>query len=347
MIPYAVAWWPQAGTVAPDMSASRARRRHLVAALVLPLSTVAACGASGPGASPSSGPGSAPPRPSVPAPAASAGCATALPQPAPGAVTVDIPAATVKVTDPGSEPRRLLAQRPARTQVTKLFTNSLQVSQVTGDQPSGGNRDVTLPITAQPSCSDPGDVALFFGAPTSTDPALTQSLSPEAGTVGHLRATSDGQARSITLAPPAGVAAEAQSTFEQALLQTLSRTVALPADPVGAGARWTVTRRLTGETDLTQTMTVTAKTVGVSGTVELTAHVDESPDDSVFRVPGSNTQLAITSYTSEGPADVDLDAGLPLPTAGGVTLQGGRTLTGDEQGRTLVQKTGFTYRFGG
>ena len=41
---------------------------------------------------------------------------------------------------------------------------------------------------------------------------------------------------------------------------------------------------------------------------ELKAKVDESPDDSVFRVPGSGSTLTIESYTSEGNGTIEIDA---------------------------------------
>ncbi|MFC7751947.1 hypothetical protein [Tsukamurella soli] len=282
---------------------------------------------------------------SIAAPSPSAGCAArAVTMPA-DAVTVDLPSATVTVTDPGAQPRRALTLAPTRTQATTLFTNSLQVSQITGQQPSGGNRDVTVPLTAQPTCTDPTDVALYFGAPSSTDPALTHALRAEAGTVGRIRLAATGEVRSMTLNAPDGISDEAQSAFEQALLQTFTRMLPLPAEAVGAGATWTVTRHLTGETDLQQTSTVTAAAVPASGAVRLTATVDESPQTSIFTVPGSDRVLTITSYTSTGPADLTLDPALPLPASGGAALQGGRTLAGDTPGQQLVQKTGLVYRF--
>ncbi|TWS25832.1 hypothetical protein FK268_00730 [Tsukamurella sputi] len=287
--------------------------------------------------------GSATARQSVAAPAATAGCLVTPPALPGHAVTVDVPQAKVVLDDPGSGPTRAVTVRPTAVAEYALFTNSLQVSQVAGDQPSGGNRDVTLPLTAQPACADPLDVYLYFGAPRSTDPATTQALTVEEGSVARVRLTAGGEVRSFTLAAPPGVSTEAQSTFEQALLQTFLRLVPLPAEPVGTGATWTVTRAIRADSALTQTMRVT-----LGGSVErpeLTAKVDESPDDSVFRVPGSDTTLTIESYTSEGNGTIEVDPARAFGM-GGVQLEGGRTLVGDDPARKLTQKTGSIYRFG-
>lgn len=323
------------------MHGKRLRLVPVVAVSTVALgATLAGCGG---GDSTDAGASSAPARQSVAAPAATAGC-TNTPPVLPGhAVTVDVPQAKVVLDSPGSGPARTVAVRPSAVAEYALFTNSLQVSQVADEQPSGGNRDVTLPMTAQPTCADPLDVYLYFGAPRSTDPATTQALEVEEGSVARVRLTAGGEVRSFTLAAPPGVSTEAQSTFEQALLQTFLRLVPLPAEPVGTGAVWTVTRAIRADSTLTQTMQVTLG--GTALRPELKAKVDESPDDSVFRVPGSGTTLTIESYTSEGNGTIEID-----PTRafgqGGVQLEGGRTLVGDDPGRKLTQKTGSVYRFG-
>ncbi|BDH58029.1 hypothetical protein [Tsukamurella sp. PLM1] len=316
------------------------RRWRLVPVLVAAGVAVGACGDGGAPGSESVA-SSAPP--SVAAPAPAAGCTQDPPALPAGAVTVDVPQATVVLGDPGTGERRALAVRPTAVAEYGLFTNTLQVSQVAGEQPSGGNRDVTLPMSAQPTCADPLDVYLFFGAPRSTDTAMTKALEPAAGTVGRARLAPSGEVRSFTIAAPAGIAAEAQATFEQALLQTFLRLVPLPAEPVGAGATWTATRGIRADSTLTQTMRVTL--AGTVGAPELKAEVEESPDDSVFRVPGSDQVLTIESFTSEGSGTIAVDPAKAFGQ-GGVQLEGGRTLLGDDPGRKLVQKTGSVYRFG-
>ncbi|KXO87712.1 hypothetical protein AXK56_14980 [Tsukamurella pulmonis] len=286
---------------------------------------------------------SAPARQSVAAPDPAAGCTSAPPELPGHAVTVDVPQAKAVLDTPGAGAGRALTIRPTAVAQYSLFTNSLQVSQVAGEQPTGGNRDVTLPFTAQPTCADPLNVYLFFDAPRSTDTATTKALEVEAGSVARVRMAPSGEVRSFTLAAPPEVSSEAQSAFEQALLQTFLRLVPLPAEPVAPGATWTVTRAIRADSTLTQTMQVT-----LAGTVErpeLKAKVDESPDDSVFRVPGSDSTLTIESYTSEGNGTVEIDPARAFGQ-GGVQLEGGRTLVGDDPAKKLTQKTGSVYRFG-
>ncbi|WP_148281545.1 hypothetical protein [Tsukamurella sp. 1534] len=317
------------------------RRLRLVPVLAALGVAVAACGDgdSGGGAASSS----AAPRMSAAAPAPSAGCVRNPPVLPGHAVTIDVPQASITVDDPGTGERRAPAMRPTAVGQAKLFTNTLQVSQVAGEQPSGGNRDVTLPLTSQPSCADPLDVYLFFDAPSSTDTALTTALEPEAGQVGRVRLAPTGEVRSFTIAAPAGVSAEAQGAFEQALLQTFLRLVPVPAEPVGTGATWTATRKIRADSNLTQTMKVTL--AGTPERPELSATVDEEPDDSLFRVPGSDRTLTIESFTSAGKGTATIDPARAFPVDGGVQLEGGRTLAGDDAARKLTQKTGSIYRF--
>lgn len=324
------------------MHGKRLRLVPVVAASTVALgAALAGCG--GGDSTTSGASSSAPARQSLAAPAAAAGC-TPNPPTLPGhAVTVDVPQAKVVLDSPGTGATRAVTVRPTAVAEYSLFTNSLQVSQVAGEQPSGGNRDVTLPFTAQPACADPLDVYLFFGAPTSTDAATTKALEVEAGSVARVHLTPSGEVRSFTLAAPPGVSSEAQSAFEQALLQTFLRLVPLPAEPVGPGATWTATRAIRSDSKLTQTMRVTLG--GTAERPELAAKVDESPDDSVFRVPGSDTTLTIESYTSEGNGTIAIDPARAFGQ-GGVQLEGGRTLVGDDPAKKLTQKTGSVYRFG-
>lgn len=325
----------------------RVHGRRLRLVPVLMVSTVAlgvGVSACGDGGSTGGVPGSsAAPRQSVAAPAPSAGCLANPPALPTTAVTVDVPLAKVVLDQPGSGELRALAVRPTTVGEYGLFTNSLQVSQVAGEQPSGGNRDVTLPLATQPTCADPLDVYMFFGAPKSTDTAMTTALEVESGTVGRVRLAASGEVRAFTIAAPPGVQSEAQATFEQALLQAFLRLVPLPAEPVGIGATWTATRSIRADSTLTQTMKVTLG--GTLDRPELKASVDESPDDSVFRVPGSDRILTIETYTSEGNGTVSIDPAQAFGQ-GGVQLQGGRTLVGDDAAKKLTQKTGSVYRFG-
>ncbi|ADG79230.1 Lipoprotein OS=Tsukamurella paurometabola (strain ATCC 8368 / DSM / CCUG 35730 / CIP 100753/ JCM 10117 / KCTC 9821 / NBRC 16120 / NCIMB 702349 / NCTC 13040)OX=521096 GN=Tpau_2629 PE=4 SV=1 [Tsukamurella paurometabola] len=312
----------------------------MVAALGAVAVASAACGSSDGGAGPSS---AAPEATSHAAPAPSAGCAAAAPAMPANAATIDVPQAAITLEQAGEGAQRTVALRPTATAATSLFTNSLQVSMVSGEQPSGGNRDVTLPFTSQPTCADPLDVVLYFGAPTSTDAALTKALAGQQGHIARVKLTAGGEVRSFTIAAPPGISTEAQATFEQALLQTFLRMIPLPAEPVGTGATWTSIRKIRADSDLTQTMKVT-----LGGTVEspvLTAVVDEEPDGDVFRVPGSSTTLTIESYTMAGKGSATIDPARAFPVDGGVQLEGGRTLVGDDPSRKLTQKTGAISRW--
>ncbi|MGZ8180207.1 hypothetical protein ACXVUM_19985 [Williamsia sp. SKLECPSW1] len=307
------------------------RRLPLTVASVVGVAVLAmsGCGSSG-----SSGAGEAT------SASASAGCAEQTTVGAPGASLLPIPPAAVTVEDAGAAPQAALAGTPDRQspQQVSLRVVSSSTTAREGEQPSTVSQDVTLPLTARVACSDPTDVELGVGRPTSPDTGLSDALSAVDGSRAGLAVAAGSVPVSLRIVPAADAGDEARAAVEQTLVSALQRSVAVPTRPVGIGARWRAVRTLDGAATVTQTTTATLRQRDGSRVV-LDVTVDETPVDSTFTVPGRGERLTIGSYSFSGSGTVTVDLARGLPVAGSLTMSGGRTLIGDDPARPLVQQT--------
>lgn len=146
---------------------------------------------------------------------------------------------------------------------------------------------------------------------------------------------------SLRISPPEDAGSAARLAVEQSLVQALQRSVPLPTEPVGDGARWTVQRTIESSVTLTQTMQV--ELVGLDGDrVELEVSVEEEPVDDVFRIPGSDETLRIARYSMSGSGKLTVDLARAMPVRGDLTLSGARELVGADPAMPVIQQTGFT-----
>ena len=70
--------------------------------------------------------------------------------------------------------------------------------------------------------------------------------------------------------------------------------------------------------------------------------VDEEPVNSVFAIPGSEAKLHINRYSMTGKGSITVDLRRLLPTAGRMSMKGGRELVGDDPNRPILQQNEFT-----
>ncbi|MCP2195886.1 hypothetical protein LX14_003616 [Williamsia deligens] len=285
-------------------------------------------GPSGVGSSAAAGSGSA------------SGCAGTTTVGAEGASLLPVPPAAVTLEDPGAAPQAALTGTPDRTtaQQVSLRVVSSSTTARAGDQPSSSTQDVTLPLTARVACTDPTDVELDLGRPSSPDTGLAGSLAAVAGSRAGLAVTTGSVPVSLRLLPAAGADDAARAAIEQTMISALQRSVSLPTQPVGIGARWRAVRTIDGAATVTQTLTATLRArTGSRLTLDVT--VDETPVSSTFTVPGQGQQLTIDSFTFAGSGTLDVDLTRGLPVSGSLSVSGGRTLVGDDPARPLVQRT--------
>jgi len=276
--------------------------------------------------------------------APAAGCTTDSTAGVQGSALLPVPPAQVTVLNPGADPRSPVAYQPDRTtpqQVTLTATSALN-SSAGPDGPQSDTTSVTMPLTARAHCVDASDVEMTLGTPTSPDPDLDASL----------RATKESQAGmamgpgaapiSLRILPAKDANDAARQAIESSLVGSLQRSVTVPTDvPLGAGAQWRTERTVDSGTQVKQTITATLRSRD-GDRLHIDFSIDESPLNSVFAIPGSTQTLTIDTYTMTGNGSVVIDLGRGLPVAGSLTISGGRTLSGDDPTKPLIQQMSFT-----
>ncbi len=269
-----------------------------------------------------------------------AGCSTESTVTAMGASLLPLPPAAVTLIDSGSQPTATATGSPdlTRAQSVRLVTTSSSSSVSAGQPRSDTTQTVDLPLTARTLCTDPTDVELDLGAASSPDPDLSRSLWAVRGSKAGLAVATGSVPISLRILPAAAADDAARSAIEQTLVQALQRSVTLPREPIGLGARWRAVRTLNGAATITQTITATLRE-RAGDTLTVDVAVDEEPVDSVFTVPGSGATLTISSYTMSGTGTMIIDLARGLPRAGKLTVRGGRSLVGSDPTRPLIQQT--------
>lgn len=293
------------------------RRAALVAVLAVPLIALGCSSAPQPGAT-------------------AAGSSAAAPSSAPSqpdTATVPVAPVSVVLSDPGQEPRRVLALDLGPSQQVTLTTRAGIVQTVGGQDPVDlSSPEVAVPLTATPrSASDPlapRPVDLALGTPTSPDAILTQALGAEAGSTAALTVAPTAAVGTLAITPAAAALDTARSAVEQALRQAVGLGVALPAAEVGTGARWTVSQQLDSlGLPLRQDLTVTLLEVAGS-TVRLGVVLAQTPLANTWTLPDSGgTTFSVDSYPMQGTGELTLDLRRPLPVAGSVQLDGRQVYT--------------------
>lgn len=271
----------------------------------------------------------------------------AAPSSTPAAAAVDVPAVSVTVSEAGAEPRAVLALAPGgEPQRVTLTTAAGIVQRIGGQEPVDlSSPEVSLPLTATTTAGEPTDrVAVVLGTPTSPDAILADALVPEAGSTADLEVAPSAAVTALAITPAPDALDTARSAVEQALRQAVQLAVALPADPVGVGARWTVSQQL-DSLGLPLRQDVTATLTARDGDrVTLALALAQTPLANLWTVPGGGGTFSVDSYPMQGTGEVTLDLGAPLPTAGELSLTGTQVYT--RQADSLVLSQDVTNRVG-
>ena len=268
---------------------------------------------------------------------------TSNPSSSTAAAAIEVPPVSVTLTDPGQEPRSTLGLRlgTAAPQQVTLTTQASIVQQI-GEQDSVdlSSPEISVPLTATTTADSTrpaAQVALAVGTPTSPDSILTDSLTKEAGSSAALTVIPNAAVTGLSITANDAALDTARSAVEQALRQAVQLAVALPADPVGVGARWTVSQQLDSlGLPLRQDIATTLTAVDGSR-VALAVTLSQTPLANTWSVPGGGGQLSVDSYPMQGTGTVTVDLAAPLPVAGSLTLAGKQVYTSRGDGTVLSQ----------
>ena len=291
---------------APARSLLARRARGLLATAVAAslLIGVAACGSDEPEA-PADGP------------ATSAEAQTLEPE-----VTVDPgPAPEVELLDAGSGEKRVLAyapsREPAQVEVTMSSTRRTEVPGTQARIDETPAQTLTLEGQSEPDVDGAQRAAVTVREFTSVDELRAAQFATAPGfTVVWTRAA-DGSVRELGLAAPGGATDAARAGVEITANAVADATVVFPAEAIGAGARWTVTRLI--DDAVAPSRVVTYEIVELDGdiaTVKTSTTAPDPADTLTAPAPDGATEVTLDVETYEvsgsGELTVDLRAALPV-----------------------------------
>ena len=193
-----------------------------------------------------------------------------------------------------------------------------------------------LPLTA--NIQTDGDVrtsTVTVGTPTGDNTERNDDIASAEGFRMTSEQDSSGRTQTRSFSAPEGVTDSARASVEEALVQMNNLPLVFPSEPLGKGAKWTVSNRVDdGGMSLLQdvTYTVTSKQ---NKTVTLAVSVDRRPATQFL----SGTDLKILDVTTESSGQITVDLTHPLPQRGSVSLTTTTRYGKDDSATEVVQKS--------
>lgn len=261
-------------------------------------------------------------------------------------VTLPIPSTELTLLDPGAEPRTTLGGPlpDAASSEVPVFS-SVEVYQTIDSDPEQDFSSPAVTMDLSATAGADGAIDMRIHNPSSPDPGLADVIGSAEGaelsvTVDDRRAISE-----LRITPTADSSDTVRATLEQAIYQIVYRSVAVPEDPVGVGARWEFTQTVDSGLILSQTTTATVREIdGTSAVIDLV--VDQRPTSDTWTLPQDAGTLHVDSYTTSGTGSVTIDTQQPLPTAGNISLQGEQVFSDPNSTTKLQQRTANVLRYG-
>lgn len=261
--------------------------------------------------------------------------------PTTSAVTLPVSASTTTLLDPGAEPRSVVTREVTDEpqSVTLVTSSSIGQRIDAADSQDFSTPELTMPLTATASTDDDvTTVSMTLGAVTSPDATLQAALPPTEGSTAAFATSDSGAVTALTIDPAPEARDIARSAVEQALSQAVYRAVPFPAEPIGVGARWTVTQQVVSGIALTQTTTATLRSID-DGVAQIDVEVTQAPEDPVWELPDNQGTLNIETFVMTGGGSLTVDPTRPLPVAGSVTVGGDQVYRDPNSATTLSQTT--------
>lgn len=267
-----------------------------------------------------------------------------------------VPGVTVKLLGEGSAPRNPLVwfSDPGDQEVSIKTTEGM--SQTTtggkasqrkeaGNKATGGSaeagdqgdlsyEEVSLNLPAKASSTTDGSqhkVRIVLGKPTGTNADRNDDIATAEGFEMESESSADGRVSSRTLSAPESASDSARASIEHALTQVTDLPIVFPEQPIGEGAKWSVSSRIDGVISMRQTVTYTL--VERKGqAARLKVEVDRAP--AVRNLAQTDLQVVDSATTSTGQLNLDLTK--PLPVKGRVEIK--QALTFGQEGSKVRVK---------
>ena len=239
---------------------------------------------------------------------------------------------TVKLLDPGAQPRTPLRYKFQANQTEKMVMEmSMAMAIEMGEQKQPETQmpatRMTMTIDSK-EVSPEGDLHYEFelvqvevlpkpGANPAMVNAMKQQMSSMQGLSGSATVTSRGFTRDVEIKPPPGIDPQIRQSMEQMKQSMNQMSAPLPEEPVGRGARWQVTMPVEMPAmKLTQIATYTLSEIqGDKVKFDITIRQSAPPQeiDAPGAAPGG--KVLLESLNSSGTGTVELQMTNLVPTS--------------------------------
>jgi hypothetical protein len=290
---------------------------------------------------------------SSPAPAAETPTTLAATTTLPPTTLAAKPAVTLD--SPGAQPRQPLALRLAVGSSAKVaIVTKLALKRVIGGQPAPGVvpalRHVITERVDQVEADGSATLSVTFSdssvVPTpGADPAVVQAVQAGIEPLNRLGGTEvvgpDGAVRNVTFDTSVVTEPGIKSTLDAMTSELGTLSATFPQEPVGVGARWTVTGSaiLAGLKMTTTTRYTLRSRTGDRYELDQTQEAAAVPGPVALANLPAGAQASVTSFTvnSTGQISGDLTRHLPLKSSVKGTGDGTLTMTVGTEKRSLAQ----------
>lgn len=192
---------------------------------------------------------------------------------------------------------------------------------------------MNLPLSAEVTTDGKGrQTNVTVGEPTGTNDERNEDIVTAKGFKMTTEQEIDGRATSRSYTAPDEASATARASVESALNQMNDFPLIFPTEPVGVGAKWTVSNRVDG--DISMTQKVTYSLLEREGqTVSLKVEVSRSPAVATL----AQTDLKVLDVETESSGQIALDLNKVLPTRGHINVKTKVTYGQDDSPVRVVQ----------
>jgi hypothetical protein len=239
---------------------------------------------------------------------------------------------TVKLLDPGAQPRTALRYKFQANRTEKMVTEtSMAMTMEIGDQkqPETQVPDTRMTMTIHSKEVSPeGDLHYEFelekvevlpkpGANPAIVNAMKQQTSSMQGLSGSATVTSRGFTKDTEIKPPPGIDPQIRQSMDQMKQSMNQMSAPLPEEPVGRGARWQVTMPVeTLAMKFTQIATYTLSEIQ-GDKVKFDVTIKQSAPPQEISSPGAapDVKVSLESLKTSGKGTVELQITKLVPTS--------------------------------
>jgi hypothetical protein len=265
--------------------------------------------------------------------------------------------AIIKVLERGSEPRRALRWSPGhgRNEHLKIRIDAELDMRVAMLDAKQAPRSVTFGLTLRTNeAVGEGTVVFSFiideasahhaaSVPPSIRKDREDAMVIMRGLRGSYRVDSLGTVQNVVMNLPADASRELWNLAADLKWALRQLAAPFPAEPIGAGATWTVGLNVDQDGVKANKVSTLEVTELQRQLVTIKSEVEQSAAPQTFRNPGSPTEIELTELTGEGAGVITWNPTQPLPHSGTMTSNVTKRITYGFQGKR-VQSTVLTRR---